>query len=125
MKIEHIAFIFEDPIKAAKWYSKMFSFTVVEKTNQYPYRYLLVDTQTKVMMEIYKPRKPKVLKFRNIEPITMHLAINTDNFDRDLKKLIRNKAKLVGEVTRDDKGNSFAFIKDPWGFTLQLVYRND
>jgi hypothetical protein len=53
----------------------------------------------------------------------LHLALTSRDVDADVRRLTAAGATLVGEIDRPASGDVLAFLRDPWGVSLQLVQR--
>jgi predicted enzyme related to lactoylglutathione lyase len=60
-----------------------------------------------------------------MHPGTLHLAFVSEDIQSDIDRLSAAGAKLEGSITDLPGGDIMAFIRDPWGLTLQLVKRRE
>jgi glyoxylase I family protein len=123
MRVEHVAFNVEDPLEMAHWYIEHLGFRVKRQVRRSPWAHFLVDESGSTMIEIYGNRDVPTSDFRNMHPGTLHLAFVSQNIQADIDRLKAAGAKLDGEITDLPGGDVMAFIRDPWGMTLQLVKR--
>lgn len=123
MKIEHAAWMMEDPVAAADWYCKNLGFRVVRKSEGYPWGFFLADSSGSVMIEFYKRKEAPVLDYRQIDPLQLHLAFVCEDVKGTVKNLTTAGASLVGQITNTPDGDELAMLRDPWGFALQLCKR--
>ena len=123
MKIEHVAFVMQDPAAAAKWYAENMGFTIKRAMNESPFTHFLADDSGKVMIEIYRQPHLRVPDYRDTDPLLLHLALVSDDVESDRKRWIAAGATPVGEATHLDNGDVLAMLRDPWGFAIQLVQR--
>ena len=75
------------------------------------------------MFEIYGNRDVPTSDYRNMHPGTLHLAFVSEDIRADIDRLTAAGARLEGDITDLPGGDVMAFIRDPWGMTLQLVKR--
>ena len=125
MKIEHVGYMIDDPVKAAEWYVKNLGFKLKRKGGSPANARFLSDSTGEVMIEIYNNPKAKVPDYNSMDPLVLHLALCTDDVAGMRKKLIAAGAKPYDEVTVTDMGDTIAIVRDPWGFPVQLVRRKE
>lgn len=123
MKIEHVAFNVSDPVTSAKWYVDNLGFTLKRSFETEPWGQFLADDSGTVMIELYKNSSAPLPNYAAMAPFTLHLALVSQDVDADVSRLTAAGATLVGTVQHNPGGDSMAFLRDPWGFTLQLVKR--
>jgi glyoxylase I family protein len=92
---------------------------------QAPWAHFLIDSSGSTMFEIYGNRDVPTPDYRNLHPGILHLAFVSDNIQADIDRLTAAGAKLEGNITDLPGGDVMAFIRDPWGITLQLVKRRE
>tara|TARA_R110002072_G_scaffold179059_1_gene335077 strand:- start:138516 stop:138902 length:387 start_codon:yes stop_codon:yes gene_type:complete len=125
MRVEHVAFNVEDPLEMARWYVEHLGFVVKRRVMEAPWAHFIVDSSGSTMIEIYGNPNVPVSDFRNMPPGTLHLAFVSENIQADIDRLSAAGAKLEGSITDLPGGDIMAFIRDPWGITLQLVKRRE
>ena len=125
MRVEHVAFNVEDPLEMARWYVEHLGFVVKRRVMEAPWAHFIVDSAGSTMIEIYGNPEVPVSDFRNMHPGTLHLAFVSENIQADIDRLSAAGAKLEGGITDLPGGDIMAFIRDPWGLTLQLVKRRE
>jgi glyoxylase I family protein len=123
MKIEHFAINVPDPLSTARWYVENLGFTVKRRMIDPPYGHFLADDSGTVMVEIYCRSDAAVPDYANQHPGVLHLALISKDVEADVARLERAGGALWGQIDRQSNGDVLAFVKDPWGFTLQLVKR--
>lgn len=123
MRIEHVAFNVPDPLAMARWYVEYLGFEVKRRTVDAPFAHFLADTTGQVMIEIYGRDDAPVPDYAGQHPAMLHLALVSDDVEADVQRLTRAGGTLEGEIDRQASGDVLAFVRDPWGFTLQLVSR--
>lgn len=125
MRVEHIAFNVEDPKEMARWYIDHLGFEVKRQIMESPWTHFLIDDSGSTMIEIYGNRDVPTSDYRNMHPGTLHLAFVCEDIQADVDRLTAAGAKIDGEITDLPAGDTMAFVRDPWGFTLQLVKRRE
>ena len=123
MNLEHIGFNVVDPVGAAEWYCKHLGMTLARQFGPPANGRFLADTRGKMMLELYHNSNVPVLDYRNLHPITLHVALNVDDVAATRADLVKAGGTAEGEVTTNDDGDVLAFVRDPWGLTLQLLKR--
>jgi catechol 2,3-dioxygenase-like lactoylglutathione lyase family enzyme len=124
MKIEHVAFNVPDPVAAARWYVENLGFTVKRRFVEPPYGHFLADDSGTVMVELYKRTDAPVPDYPAQHPAVLHLALTSRDVEADVRRLTAAGGALVGEIDRQAGGDVLAFVRDPWGVSLQLVQRS-
>jgi glyoxylase I family protein len=125
MKIEHVAFVMQDPAAAAKWYVDNLGFTIKRSMDESPFTHFLADDSGKVMIELYRQPHLRVPDYRDTDPLLLHLALVSDDVEADRQRWMSAGATPIGESTHLDNGDVLAMLRDPWGFAIQLVQRSE
>jgi glyoxylase I family protein len=123
VRVEHVAFNVQDPLEMARWYVEHLGFEVKRRVMEAPWAHFLVDSAGSTMIEIYGNTKAEALDFPQLSPAAVHLAFVSDDIETDLQRLVAAGGTAEGGMTPLPGGDSMAFVRDPWGFTLQLVKR--
>jgi glyoxylase I family protein len=123
MKIEHLAINVTDALSISRWYIEHLGFTVKRRMMEEPWAHFLADDSGTVMMEIYANKAHPVPDYASMDVMSLHLALLSDDVEGDVKRLESAGAKLVGQINNQPNGDVMCFLRDPWGFTLQLIKR--
>ena len=123
VRVEHVAFNVEDPLSMARWYVEHLGFEVKRRVMEAPWAHFLVDSSGSTMIEIYGNKEAEALDFPNLSPAAVHLAFVSEDIESDVQKLVAEGGTCESGVLPLPGGDSMAFVRDPWGFTLQLVKR--
>lgn len=123
MRIEHLAIMAVDPPSMARWYVEHLGFTIKRSMDVSPFGHFLADDSGQVMLEIYNNPAVDVPDYRAMNPLLLHLALVSTDVAKDRQRLLAAGGGVEGEVVRNEGGDEVAFVRDPWGFTLQLVKR--
>lgn len=123
MRVEHVAFNVESPLEMARWYVDHLGFRVARRVMEEPWAHFLVDEAGSTMIEIYGNRNVPTSEYRSMHPGTLHLAFVSEDIQADIDRLSAAGGTLEGEITDLPGGDVAAFVRDPWGFVLQLVKR--
>ena len=123
MKIEHTAFQIEDPAAAARWYVANLGLRVKRAQATSPFGQFLADDGDTVMLEFYCNPKIPVPDYRQMDPLTLHIAFVAADVRAERARLIAAGATAAGDVQETDAGDVMAMLRDPWGLALQLAQR--
>jgi glyoxylase I family protein len=122
MNIEHIAINVADPVAVADWYVRHLGLRVVRKGDGPVFGHFLADSAGRTVLEIYHQNAP-VPDYASWDPFVFHIAFITPDVERERARLLAAGATWVGDVNRAPNGDVLAFVRDPWGVTLQLARR--
>ncbi len=123
MKIEHVAYMVEDPQTVAAWYVENLGFTIKRAGDAPIFAHFLADDTGAVMVEIYNNSKCTVPEYNTQDPLLLHLALISDDIDADVARLTKAGAQIADEPMTTPAGDRLCMLRDPWGFALQLVNR--
>ena len=123
MRLEHIAFNVKDVAALAAWYEANLGMVIVRRVDQPPYMHFLADSAMKSMIEIYTDPDGSFIEYADHHPVTFHLAFAVDDMEATRGRLVAAGAALDGDVRSTPAGDKLAFLRDPWGYTIQLVQR--
>ena len=123
MRLEHIAFNVSDPAGLAAWYVANLDMKIVRCFAEPPHIHFLADSAGKSLIEIYSNPLGEVIDYADHHPVTFHLAFAVDDMDATRQRLVAAGATLDGDIDDRANGDRLAFLRDPWGYTIQLVER--
>ncbi|MFK7734438.1 MAG: VOC family protein [Pirellulaceae bacterium] len=123
LQMEHFAINTQDPVAMADWYCMHLSMKVVRTGPEPHYMHFLADASGKVVMEIYCNPPDEVPDYRNMNPLTLHLAFYTEDISSNCARLKEAGAEMVGEPFETPDGDHIAMMRDPWGFCIQFCKR--
>lgn len=124
-RINHIHIKAVDPRKAAEWWVRAFNFKIVgDETRVFGDRFVRCLTEDGAMaVSISNARTSETLA-----PGTAsahfgleHFAIDTQNIEADIARLVDLGAKLQEGPTKAPNGVTFAFLSAPDDVRLELV----
>ena len=122
MKIEHFALNVADPVAMADWYCANLGMTIARRGDPKTATTFLADSNG-LMIELYNdPREPH-FDAANMGTQIWHLALLADDMAADRTRLIAAGCSAIGEINTTAVGDQLTFVRDPWGFVLQLVKR--
>ena len=123
MRLEHIAFNVADPAALAAWYCENLDMQIIRSVAEPPHIHCLADSAGKSLIEIYNNPLGSFINYGGHHPVTFHLAFAVDDMDATRQRLVAAGATLDGDVDNRANGDRLAFLRDPWGYTIQLVQR--
>ena len=123
MRLEHVAFNVADPAALAAWYVANLDMRIVRAVAEPPYIHFLSDSAGKSLLEIYCNPLGTIIDYSGHHPVTFHLAFAVDDMESTRQRLVAAGAALDGDVDVTPSGDKLAFLRDPWGYTIQLVQR--
>jgi len=121
MKIEHFALNVADPVAMTAWYCTHCGLRVVRINPGPAQTHFLADDQSTVL-EIYHNPPDTVPDYASMNPLLLHLALQSTNAASDAERLIAAGASMVEELRLDD-GSHLVILRDPWGLALQICQR--
>ncbi len=122
MKIEHLAFNVRDPRAMGAWYCEHLGMNLVREGGAPKFGRFIAD-DSGVMLEIYNDAAEPYFAAADTSVHAFHLAFSTADFAASHAKLLAAGGTAIGAVNNTPKGDQLAFIRDPWGLTIQLVQR--
>ena len=123
MRLEHIAFNVNDPAALAAWYIANLDMVLVRSFDEPPYIHFLSDSACKSLIEVYSNPLGEIIDYGAQHAVTFHLAFAVDDMDATRKRLVAAGASLDGDIDQRANGDKLAFLRDPWGYAIQLVQR--
>ncbi len=123
MRLEHIAFNVSDPAGLAAWYVANLNMRIVRAFDEPPHIHFLADSAGKSMIEIYSNPLGAIVDYTGHHAVVFHLAFAVEDLEAERQRLVAAGAALDGEIDHRANGDTLAFLRDPWGYTIQLVQR--
>jgi predicted enzyme related to lactoylglutathione lyase len=123
MKIEHFAYMVEDPGAVARWYCENLGFEIRRSNPERPWAHWLADSSGSTMIEIYNNARCTVPDYASQDPLLMHLAFVCDEVEKTLERLCRSGCSVETPPERTPAGDYLAMLRDPWGLSIQLCQR--
>ncbi len=123
MRLEHIAFNVNDPAALAAWYVANLDMALVRSFDEPPFIHFLSDSASKSLIEVYSNPLGEIIDYRAQHAVTFHLAFAVDDMDATRERLVAAGASLDGDIDHRANGDKLAFLRDPWGYAIQLVQR--
>ena len=123
MRLEHIAFNVNDPAALAAWYVANLDMALVRSFDEPPFIHFLSDSASKSLIEVYSNPLGEVIDYAAQHAVAFHLAFAVDDMDATRERLVAAGARLDGDIDHRANGDKLAFLRDPWGYPIQLVQR--
>ncbi|MBI2504032.1 MAG: VOC family protein [Candidatus Latescibacteria bacterium] len=123
LKLEHFAVNVAEPVAMADWYCKNLGMSVFRKGEGPVHMHFLADASGRVVLELYTNPPELVPDYRSMNPLVLHLAFATADIRATHQGLVAAGAAPIGEISANPSGDQLAFLRDPWGLTVQLVQR--
>ncbi len=123
MNIEHIAFNVADPVAMAAWYTRHLGMKVIRTINPETRTHFIADESGRVVLELYHQSRAPVPDYFAMDPMILHIAFVAPDLRATRERLLAAGATSAGEPTATPNGDELAFLRDPWGLTIQLVKR--
>ena len=126
LNIEHIGICVAAPISMGEWYRDNLDFKIilcagddVEGVS------FVVDSGGNTILELGKLPEGPPLDGRSLLPLQLHIAIECESPSAEAERLINAGAELLGESPRNSYKGEKVLIRDPWGYTIQLLNRKE
>ena len=123
LKLEHFALNVADPVAVADWYCVHLAMSIIRKGDPPVHMHFLADATGRTVLELYNNPPELVPSYAAMNPLVLHLAFVTENIRAAHQRLVAAGASALGEISQNPSGDYLAFLRDPWGLTVQLVQR--
>jgi catechol 2,3-dioxygenase-like lactoylglutathione lyase family enzyme len=126
VKIEHIGVCVSAPISMGKWYQDHLGLKIIRSAgDDLDGVSFLIDDAGTTVLELGRLPEGPPLDGRSLLPLQLHLAIECENPVSEAERLVEAGAKLLGESPRNAYPGERILMRDPWGYTIQLVNRRN
>lgn len=123
MKIEHVAFQVADPAAVADWYVAHLGFVIKRQQADSPFMTFIADSAGSVMIELYNNPSIPVPDYASMPALALHLAFMVDDTAATRQRLLDAGATIDADTNITPAGDELTMLRDPWGFCIQLVKR--
>jgi catechol 2,3-dioxygenase-like lactoylglutathione lyase family enzyme len=124
LKIEHVAYNVPEASKMAKWYVEHLGLTIVRDVGGPNQITFLADDSGKSLIELYTNKAFDIPDYTTINPYVLHIAFSVVDIEAEIQRLQQAGAKTVGDINTSPSGDKLVFMRDPWGFPIQLAKRS-
>jgi catechol 2,3-dioxygenase-like lactoylglutathione lyase family enzyme len=124
MNIEHIGICVSAPVSMGVWYRDHLGFKIVLSAgDDMDGVSFVADGEGKTILELGRLPEGPPLDGRSLQPLQLHIALECKDPSAEAERLIRAGAERIGESPRNSYRGEKILIRDPWGYTIQLVNR--
>ncbi len=123
MRLEHIAINVNDALAMAQWYVEHLEMVLLRSQKVSPYAQFLADANRQSVIELYSNPAGGFPTYADMSVFTFHIAFEVMDMAGTRSRLIEVGAIADGEVVTTPSGDQLAFLRDPWGVTVQLAKR--
>lgn len=132
IRFEHFAYNTPDQKSAALWLVEFMDLNIpwskdidTTKGNFRNYRVPYVgDAARSMSLELFG-KKEVELTFAGMSHQECHIAFTTDDPERLAKRMVYGGAKIIGDVQKSPNGDIIIDLRDPSGFPIRLIKRNE
>lgn len=117
---EHAAINVPDRARAERWYVENLGLVAVRSVPGS--MCFLADKTGRVVFELYENQVCTPMDFREMHPLTFHVAFVVGDVSEAAKRLVAAGAE-VAEEEKESNGDRMIMLRDPFGMGLQLVKR--
>jgi glyoxylase I family protein len=123
MIFEHFAINVQDPVVVANWYVEHLEMKVVRQGEAPAHMHFLADSTGRVVIELYNNPPELIPDYAAQDPQVLHMAFAVEDMEGTIARLEQAGGQLVGGPGKTPAGDTLAMMRDPWGFSIQLVQR--
>lgn len=123
LKVEHIALNVEDPVAMAAWYVSNLGMRIVREGPPPVNARFLADATGRLMFEIYANGDAPIPDYGSQDPLTFHIAFETDDVEAVCARLTAAGATVVDGPLTSPTGDGLLMLRDPAGIAIQFVTR--
>ncbi len=123
MRLEHVAFNVTDSRALADWYVAHLDMKIIRAYDEPPYIRFIADSTEQTVLEVYSNPLGEYVEYSKFHPVTFHLAFEVEDMEATRDRLVEAGGTLDGDIADTPVGDRLAFVRDPWGYTIQLVQR--
>ncbi len=123
MRIEHVAFNVTEATAQTQWHVQHLGMRVVRAVGDPNQTHFMVDASGNAMVELYSNPAVPVPDYAGMSVFALHIAFAVDDLQAEVDRLLAAGASIDGDIYESPAGDRMAFLRDPWGLTLQLWQR--
>lgn len=124
MKIEHIGICVKAPVSMGAWYRDHLGLEILlTMGNDEDGVSFISDGST--VIEIARLPEGQPLQPEEMQPLQLHLAFDCADPVAEATRLVEAGAEWIGESARNAYKNEKVLLRDPWGYTIQLLNREE
>jgi glyoxylase I family protein len=122
---EHIELNVPDPLAMIKWYTKNLEMIVIRQGSAPNYSSFIADSGRHMMLEIAHYDEYPPIDMQKASHMSLHLAFMVKDIAAVKEKLIAEKATVADDINTTSSGDKLLVLRDPWGFPIQFVERQN
>ena len=123
MRFEHTAYNVSDPAAQAQWYVKAFGLRIVRAIGAPTFTHFVTDPENRLTLEFYSNAQGPIPDYHAVNQWTQHIAFSSSALRADAAALSSLGGVWDGTIVDLPGGDQTAFVRDPWGLTVQLIQR--
>ena len=123
MRFEHTAYNVPEPAAQAQWYVDAFGLRIVRSIGAPTFTHFVTDSEGRLTLEFYCNERGPIPDYHAINQWTQHVAFSSSDLQTDAAKLSSLGGQWDGVIVDLPGGDQTAFVRDPWGLTIQLIQR--
>jgi predicted enzyme related to lactoylglutathione lyase len=85
--------------------------------------HFLADSTGRVVIELYNNPPELIPDYAAQDPQVLHMAFAVEDMEGTIARIEQAGGQLVGGPGKTPAGDMLAMMRDPWGFSIQLVQR--
>lgn len=123
LSLEHVGICARDTRSLKDWYVKLFDLKVVYESKgkkENPTYFLLLEDNS--MLEIYAMKNDGEV-YGNKKQGIRHLALGTDEIEKEYQKLLDNNVEIIEDLKDNGKGVKTVFFRDIEGNIIHFIQR--
>ena len=123
MRIEHVAFNVAEASAQTQWHVDHLGMRVLRRVGDPNQTHFMADQAGSAIVELYSNPAVPVPDYAGMSVFALHIAFAVDDLQAELDRLLAAGATADGDIYEVPSGDRMAFIRDPWGLTIQLWQR--
>jgi catechol 2,3-dioxygenase-like lactoylglutathione lyase family enzyme len=109
-----------------EWYRDYLGFQIIRSAgNDEDGVSFVVDDGGNTILELGRLPEGPPLDSRNLLPLQLHIAVECEDPTAEAARLVAAGAEFLGESPRNARPGEKILLRDPWGYTIQLVNRKN
>jgi len=125
IRFEHLALNVFDPVKVTKWYQENLGLKIVRQGGEPTYTTFISDQGGNMMFEFFYNKDYPVQDFSKWDCTSIHMAFICEDVSKIKEKLMSNGATVCSDIRKTDSGDEVLVLRDPWGFSIQFIKREN
>ncbi len=123
VRLEHVAINVPDPVGMAEWYSENLGMKVMREGPAPANMRFVADSDENMMLELYNNPPDAVPDYKNMDPLSLHIAFMVDDVEATKARLLAAGATVAKDIEETAAGDKLVILRDPWGVPIQFLTR--